>query len=79
MSFVAPKVTKPTLLSFSLTVDDGKGGKNTRPISIGVRPGGGPQAGNQTGNITLVANAGPDQSVKPNQTVTLDGSASRSI
>jgi hypothetical protein len=78
-SFVAPKVTKPTLLSFSLTVDDGKGGKNTRPISIGIRPGGGPQAGNQTGNITLVANAGPDQSVKPNQTVTLDGSASRSI
>ena len=26
-SFVAPKVTKPTLLSFSLTVDDGKGWK----------------------------------------------------
>jgi hypothetical protein len=68
-------VTKPTPLTFSLTVDDGKGGKNTRPITIGIRPG----AANQTGNITLVANAGPDQSVKPNQTVKLDGSASRSI
>jgi hypothetical protein len=78
-SFVAHKVTTPTQLTFSLTADDGKGGKNTKPITITVRPGGVPQAGNQTRNITIVANAGPDISAVPNQTVILDGSASRSI
>ena len=31
---------------------------------------------NDTPGVTLIANAGPDQMVKPNQAVTLDGSAS---
>ena len=70
-SFTAPSVN--STLSFELTVQDSMGMNNTDDLSIFVR-----DFGNNTGNNTsnvFKAEAGPDQIVYENSTVTLDGNA----
>ncbi|HWS46374.1 MAG TPA: PKD domain-containing protein [Acidimicrobiia bacterium] len=65
---VQPTFTSPSVLGalvFQLTVDDGHGLNDSATVSVGV------------GIVPAVANAGNDQyGVKPNTTVTLDGSGS---
>ena len=73
-SFTAPSVN--STLSFELTVQDSMGMNNTDDLSIFVR-----DFGNNTGNNTsnvFKAEAGPDQIVYENSTVTLDGNANGS-
>jgi predicted outer membrane repeat protein len=65
-SFDAPEVVEPTLLVFELVVNDGKVDSNMDSVEITV---------NHI-NRTPIAEAGPDQVVNEQTTVSLDGSAS---
>ncbi|MCL4303694.1 MAG: VCBS repeat-containing protein [Anaerolineae bacterium] len=62
--FFAP--SDPAVLTFSLTVTDSLGAAGATPDTIIVT----------VNNQAPVANAGPDQNVNPNASVTLDGSGS---
>jgi hypothetical protein len=61
-TFTAPSASGP--LAFRLTVTDDRGAVRSDTVSVAV-------------DLLPIANAGPDQKVKPRAVVTLDGSASR--
>ena len=63
-TFTAPTVTTSTNFVFTLTVSDGTA-SDTDTVTVTVTP-----------NRAPTANAGPDQTVKPGASVTLDGSGS---
>jgi len=65
-TFVAPEVTGPTPLTFTLTVKESGGASNSASVVITVKP----------ENRPPVANAGQAQTVDQGATVTLDGSGS---
>lgn len=69
LSFTAPIVSEATALTFSLTVTDNEGGTGSDDVTVTVNP---------AANQSPTANAGPDQSVEGNTTVTLSGSGSDS-
>lgn len=65
-SFTAPTVTANTDLSFQLTVTDNDGTTASDTVTVQVKP-----------TFAPTANAGDDQTVKEQATVTLDGSLSQ--
>ncbi len=67
--FTAPSVTATTALAFRLTVSDGKGGTASDDVNVIVNP-------TSPVNTPPTANAGPDQTVAPGASVTLQGSGS---
>ncbi|MDC0584217.1 PKD domain-containing protein, partial [Bacteroidales bacterium] len=67
-TFTAPYITSDTMLTFTLTVNDGYNNSIENNIIISVS--------NILNNVTPIANAGRDQSVNKGILVTLDGSLS---
>jgi len=67
-SFVAPVVSVTTEIIFELTVTDANGNTDTDNIKVTIAP--------QPTNQQPLANAGDDQSVNSNESVTLDGKSS---
>lgn len=67
-NFVAPDVDADTVLQFEVTVTDNDGGADSSTVSITVS--------NVPENVLPVADAGADQAVNEQTTVTLDGTAS---
>lgn len=65
-TFISPEVSTNTSYTFSLVVNDGKASSTADQVVITVRQ----------VNKVPVANAGPDQSVNENTTVTLNGLSS---
>ena len=65
-SFVAPEVSKDSIVSIKLTVSDGKGGTDSVTKYINIK----------NINTPPVADAGQSQTVDAEETVILDGSAS---
>jgi hypothetical protein len=68
-TFVAPAVDNDSVLRFTLTVSDNRGGRASDDVLVTVK-------NNDTVNPPPTANAGPDQEVGENSVVTLDGSGS---
>jgi hypothetical protein len=68
-TFIVPPATQDTTLTFSLVVTDDSGASTAaNTVNIHVK--------NLPANLRPIANAGPDQTVNQNATVTLSGSAS---
>ena len=65
-TFTAPEVSQDTEFTFSLIVNDGKVNSSQDQVKVIVKH----------VNKAPVANAGPDQKVRSNSTVTLDGTGS---
>jgi uncharacterized protein YcnI len=68
VSFTAPEVNADSVLTFMVTVSDGKGGSATDSVSITVK--------NTFNNTVPVSNAGSDIVTTSGTTVTLNGSGS---
>jgi hypothetical protein len=68
-TFTAPQLTTSATLVFRLTVSDGRGGSGSDDVSINV-------TASVITNQDPTADAGPDQSVRSGETVTLSGKGS---